>query len=64
VENVLNIEANRVTEVAARLLSVPLSVVIVGDSRQIGDFFQQVDQIKVYDRNGKLLYTISKGEEK
>ncbi len=64
VENILTIEANRVTEVASRLLSVPLSVVIVGDSRQIGDFFQEPGQIKVYDRNGKLLYTISKGEEK
>ncbi len=63
-ENILTLEANRIIEVAQKLFSVPMSVVVVGDSRLITNFFEEYDQIKVYDYKGKHLYTMSKGEEK
>ena len=63
-ENILTLEASRIMEVAQKLFSVPMSVVIVGNSRLITNFFEQSDKIKVYDAKGQHLYTISRGEEK
>lgn len=63
-ENILTLEANRVTELSQKIFSVPLSVVVVGDSRLLSHFFEENEQIKVYDHKGQLLYTLSKGEMK
>ncbi len=63
-ENILNLDTNRVTDVAQKLLTVPFSGVIVGDSRLLTNFFQEYGEIRVYDRKGQFLYTLSKGEAK
>lgn len=63
-ENILTLEANRIIEVAQKLLSIPMSIVVVGDGRLITNFFEEHDQIKVYDYKGQHLYTMSKGEER
>lgn len=63
-ENILTLEANRIIEATQKLLSVPMSVVVVGDGRLISNFFEEHDQIKVYDYKGQHLYTMSKGEER
>ncbi|MCX7973417.1 MAG: insulinase family protein [Candidatus Aminicenantes bacterium] len=67
-ENILTLEAARITEVSQRLLMVPFSIVIVGDSRRLTNFFEEYEQlfnqIKIYDYKGQLLYTLSKGDEK
>lgn len=63
-ENILTLEAHRVIEVSQKLFSFPLSIVVVGDSRLLSNFFEEHDQIKVFDYKGQLLYTLSKGELK
>lgn len=64
-ENILTSEANRVMGVAQKLLTVPFSVVIVGDSRLLINFFQEYDEIiRVYDQKGQFLYSLSKGVER
>lgn len=63
-ENILTLEANKVMGVAQKLLTVPLSAVIVGDSRSLTNFFQESGEIRVYDRKGQFLYSLNKGKEK
>ncbi len=63
-ENILTLEANRVSDIAHKYFDLPFSTVVVGDIRLVDNFLQNFDQIRVFDRKGQFLYTISKGTEK
>jgi predicted Zn-dependent peptidase len=61
-ENIMQVDSNRVFEVAQKYLLTKPVVVIVGN-RSLVDHLRELDRLDVYDARGVFRYTVSKGVE-
>jgi predicted Zn-dependent peptidase len=62
-ENITQVDADRIFEVAQKYLLPKPVVVIVGDKDVLLDQLRELDRLEVYDLKGVLLYTLIKGVE-
>ena len=62
-DNIMQVDADRIFEVAQEYLRPRPVVVIVGDKDVLLDQLRDVDRLEVYDQKGVLLYTLIKGVE-
>jgi zinc protease len=62
-ENITQVDADRIFEVAQKYLLPQPLVVIVGDKNVLLDQLRDLDRLEVYDLKGVLLYTLIKGVE-
>jgi zinc protease len=62
-DNIMQIDAERIFEVAQKYLPPRPVVVIVGDRDVVLDHLREINRLDVYDLKGVLLYTLIKGVE-
>jgi predicted Zn-dependent peptidase len=62
-DNITQVDADRIFEVAQRYLLAKPVVVIVGDKDVLLDHLRDLERLEVYDLKGVLLYTLIKGAE-
>ncbi len=62
-DSIMQIDADRIYEVAQKYLAPRPVVVIVGDKNVLLDHLRDIDRLEVYDLKGILLYTMIKGVE-
>jgi zinc protease len=62
-DSVMQVDADKIFEVAQKYLQPRPAVVIVGDKNVLLDHLRDIDRLEVYDLKGALLYTLIKGVE-
>jgi zinc protease len=62
-DSIMQIDADRISEVAQKYLPPRPVVVIVGDKNVLFDQLHDIERLEVYDLKGVLLYTSIKGVE-
>jgi len=62
-DNITQVDADRIFEVAQRYFLPKPTVIIVGDKDILLDHLRDLERLEVYDLKGVLLYTLIKGVE-
>jgi zinc protease len=62
-DSIMQVDAERIFEVAQKYFQPRPVVVIVGDQNVLLDHLREINRLDVYDLKGTLLYTLIKGVE-